>query len=181
MEGECDLGFKDGIDNKAQAECVLRYTEQLEVHINNVQKACIAIGGIPSDRIEKHDESKYYFKELMPYAFYFFGEKAGLKDDGTWKSKFDEAFLHHVRENPHHWEHWVVWGRDPVFMPEIFVREMLADWLGANKTYQGIWRSDDWIAGAMKRIKLHPDSMAILEKLVGELPEIYAKLEKEQS
>lgn len=90
-----------------------------------------------------HDMSKLTFIELPHYQRQFFGKA----DDSA---GFIGCWVHHQNNNPHHWEYWIPrTGHNhcippypdnvPIPMPECFVREMVADWLGAGRAYEGKW------------------------------------------
>lgn len=44
-------------------------------------------------------------------------------------------------------------------MPETYVREMVADWMGASRLYTGDWNISDWLAENLPRMKLHPNTL----------------------
>lgn len=107
-----------------------------------------------------HDASKFSRAEFMPYARYFPDRKPEHKAD------FKVAWRHHLENNPHHWDHWVLedgWIRP---MPAHFVREMLADWLGAGRAYTGKWDLTDWLANAGPGFKMHSDTKAMLRLML---------------
>ena len=95
-----------------------------------------------------HDLSKYGPSEAPHYGRQFFGDKSD-------PDRFARAWLHHQNVNPHHWEYWIsrTWisrtGHDRVShlkgslrMPLWAVREMVADWMGASRSYSGSWPVD---------------------------------------
>lgn len=107
--------------------------------------AGLRLGGIPLWRLIIHDWSKLTPSELPAYNRQFFG-------DGTSPNfEFERAWLHHQNHNPHHWEYWISRtshnksgggpgsGEQILPMPETYVREMVADWLGASRAYEGYW------------------------------------------
>lgn len=79
-----------------------------------------------------HDLSKFSKKEAYAYALY-------NRKTGEGKEAFELAWHHHKMNNPHHPEYWLNPNRsgklEPLPMPEIFIIEMIADWIGAGKTY----------------------------------------------
>lgn len=91
-------------------------------------------------RLIKHDASKFLPSEFFPYAYYFWGEKWGLDRDVP---AFKEAWSLHKQRNDHHWEYWADFDETGRFeintMPEHVMREMIADWFGASRTYTGKW------------------------------------------
>jgi hypothetical protein len=88
--------------------------------------------------LDKHDKSKYSKAEFKGYADYFFGEE-GVPRTPEVINAFDLAWHHHYMNNPHHPEHWFMVDKSgitsPLEMPDIYIIEMLADWIGAGKSY----------------------------------------------
>lgn len=87
-----------------------------------------------------HDQSKFMPEEYDAYDNYFYNGGYSTEEG---KKRFDEAFLHHIHMNPHHWQHWVLvddWGDDWASshvtekqvraqdMPDIYILEMICDW-----------------------------------------------------
>jgi hypothetical protein len=83
---------------------------------------------------------------------------------------FDRAWLHHQHRNPHHWQHWVLRedsGATKILaMPPHFVREMVADWMGAGRAITGKWDLPIWYAKNREKIQLHAASREIAENLI---------------
>ncbi len=91
-----------------------------------------------------HDLSKFMPSEWFPYVEWWNGEH-GVKFNGGFKWEFDlhcrrsreytAAWSAHIHRNPHHWQHWIIHRDDGtqhcLDMPDIYVREMMADWRGA--------------------------------------------------
>jgi len=114
-----------------------------------------------------HDLSKFGPSELPHYGRQFFGDKGSL----VGQQKFAEAWLHHQNVNPHHWEYWIprtghnksdlAAGENlPMPMPFKYAQEMVADWLGAGRAYEGHYPKSEetwtWWQNNCGRIKLHP-------------------------
>jgi len=77
--------------------------------------------------IEHHDESKYSADEFQGYRQWFFPEEGDKKS----QARFDFAWNHHQKHNPHHWQYWLMWkpkGTIVLNMPFPYVFEMLCDW-----------------------------------------------------
>ena len=76
--------------------------------------------------IDNHDESKYSIKEWIPYREYFYG----VKTDNV-RRDFDYAWLHHIHNNPHHWQYWVLIGDESgikaLDIPYEYIIEMFLD------------------------------------------------------
>ena len=132
----------------------------------------------PLWRLVIHDWSKFTPSEAPHYGRQFFG--AGDDPLG-----FSRAWNHHQKTNPHHLEYWVMAsgherGGFPdgsaLPMPEHFVREMVADWLGACRAYEGAWPSSfetwAWWQKNFARLNLHPETRELALKVATEiLPE----------
>ena len=95
-----------------------KYNEYLSEHLANVRKAyfwlkdhaIIDLKEFESyflKQLNIHDLSKYSQEEYYAYDNYFYGaETEKVKKD------FDYAWLHHIHQNPHHWQHWVLVNDD---------------------------------------------------------------------
>ena len=119
----------------------LEYIKYLNDHISNTyrsfllikQELCKDIDNFPNissldNQIRNHDKSKYSKEEWSAYRNKFYPTEDKPADE----QKFDEAWLHHQHNNPHHWQHWVLF-RDSgdlvgLDMPINYVIEMLCDW-----------------------------------------------------
>lgn len=110
-----------------------------------------------------HDLSKFSLSEFPHYARKFYG-------DGQNDEEFALAWLHHENYNPHHWNHWVPRSGKfkgvPRKMPERYVREMVADWLAASRSYEGAWPTSlaewGWFQANFNNLELHDDTRALV-------------------
>lgn len=66
--------------------------------------------------IAEHDASKFSEEEFEPYAQRWFGNKKKTPE-------YEDAWLHHWTNNPHHPEFWL--GEE---MPLMYILEMICDW-----------------------------------------------------
>jgi len=123
--------------------------------------------------VRKHDESKWYGAEYGPYDEYFYGEKD--------EEAFNRAWLHHIHNNRHHWQHWLLVNDDGKFgdgskivaleMPKVIALEMVADWWSFS------WRSGNleevfgWYEEHKDGIILHPKTREFVEAVLGEIRE----------
>jgi hypothetical protein len=130
--------------------------------------AGLKVGSIPLWRLIVHDWSKFLPIEFLPYARYkpYFG---GDKAPEHAQLAFDRAWLHHQNFNPHHWQYWILVYDDEgqntsLPIPEAYLREMVADWMGASMAYTGSWDMTEWLAKSLPRVGryMHPDSFALL-------------------
>jgi hypothetical protein len=115
-----------------------------------------------------HDLSKFTPAEFFPYAEHFYG---GSEDD----TAINEAFKTHIGRNKHHYQYWTkeVYNLKqphgsitiPVPMPEKYVREMVADWIGAGKAY-GNDSALEWYNENSRDILVLSETREIIEKLL---------------
>ena len=148
------------------------------VRITLIHKWWVFIAGLKTNasvfRLLIHDWTKFTPWEAPYYGRQYFGDK--LDPEG-----FQEAWLHHLNNNKHHWESWALTtahNKDPKYsdgdcllMRDLYVREMAADWLGASRAYEGKWPTDfeswEWFQkDAESRVQLHPDSRARLMEIL---------------
>lgn len=107
-----------------------------------------------------HDLSKFSYSEYRHYQRQFFGHADKPEN-------FIRAWVHHQNHNPHHWEYWIPRTshdkvnypkNKPIPMPWKYVREMVADWMGASRAYTGVWPKNDdwpWFEKNYKKLRLH--------------------------
>lgn len=120
----------------------IQYDLYLEKHRQNVTKAYgwllskfpeMFYEGIDWDHqiAFGHDESKNSEEEYNAYDAYFYGGNRSYMV----KLDFNHAWLHHIHENGHHWQHWVLQNDDAeegeviLEMPHRFLIEMVCDWM----------------------------------------------------
>lgn len=115
-----------------------------------------------------HDLSKFSPSELSYYGRQFFGDKGDPEG-------FARCWLHHQNCNKHHIEYWVQRSNikseklEPLEMPERYVREMIADWLGASRAYNGQWPKKDnwvWYSKNGSRLNVHPKTKDLIIKIL---------------
>lgn len=144
-----------------------------------------------------HDWTKFTVLEATGYGRSFYGDKSD-------PIGYMQAWLHHQNKNPHHWSYWIpregstMFGypdNQPIPMPEKYVREMVADWLGATRAWQGKWPPNvivwKWLNENVKTfdmdgsrslsvvygrysieestVKLHPDTFYLVRKVIEEV------------
>lgn len=89
-----------------------------------------------------HDLSKFYPSEFIPYARFFYGDKSKAK------YSFDMAWLKHQKRNPHHWQWWLLQNDTDGFvaldMSDVYVKEMVCDWIGAGMAITGKREYKEW-------------------------------------
>jgi hypothetical protein len=119
-----------------------------------------------------HDWSKLRPSEWFPYANYFFMNKqkgAYFHQPGR-DAAFDRAWLFHIHRNPHHWQYWILredeGGTKILDMPEKYVKEMVADWMGAGRTQTGKWGVSEWYAQNRDSIRISAQTRTRVEELL---------------
>jgi hypothetical protein len=115
--------------------------------------------------------------EWGPYVQKFYGNWGSARGFGEADAikavvdcKFDAAWLHHQHLNGHHWQHWVLRedrGALKVLpMPEMMIREMVADWMGAGRAITGQWEVNEWYMRNRKKMELAPETRQVVEDLI---------------
>jgi hypothetical protein len=121
---------------------------------------------IDNNILLSHDNSK--FSEIeFPYRIdWYYGNK-------KYPNEMEKAWLHHLHNNPHHWQHWVF--PDEYFlkesnsvngvteMPTVYILEMVADWMAASKVYGNSDNMNDWLEDNLYKVRVHPNSRIILK------------------
>lgn len=125
--------------------------------------------GCPLWRLITHDLSKFTFSELPHYQRQFFGKA----DD---PQGFVKCWLHHQNKNDHHWEYWVprtgnppYKNNEPLPMPDGAILEMIADWIGAGRAYNGKYPDfNNWIwwENNKDKVILHGNTREIIEDII---------------
>jgi len=139
----------------------------------------VLVGGLrcraPIIQLILHDWSKFTPLEFIAYSKNFYGD--GSPNDREHTSAFDVAWNHHQKRNRHHWQYWVLINDSddppinplPLPMPERFVREMVADWMGASKTYTDSWNMTEWLNQNGHKMRLHNDTINTINDVLFEL------------
>lgn len=137
----------------------LHYLFQVLSHKWFVLVGGLKVGKIPIHRLIIHDWSKFTPLEFDVYR------RRYTKNHSYTESEWKYAWLHHIHQNPHHWEHWLL-RENPLQMPETYVREMVADWLAAGRSYQGSFNIQPWIDANACKMILHPETIKILSEIL---------------
>ena len=127
--------------------------------------------------IANHDASKSSPEEFEAYARHWYPEDG--KKPNKESDEYKMAWLHHMQNNKHHWNHWIIVDSKTEFeaveMPFIYIMEMLVDWSaqGLNPGSEGVkkWYNDnkkDFIMhkNTTKFIKMFIDSFDTITKLL---------------
>lgn len=120
--------------------------------------------GAPLSLLILHDSSKFSREEWGPYVDKFYRDKHPLTSEN-----FLKAFRSHSKKNPHHWQYWSERRNSPEAIPDHYLREMVADWMGAGRAITGKWDVDEWYAKNKDKIQLHPATRGAVEQLIEEV------------
>lgn len=125
-----------------------------------------------------HDESKYLDEEYDSYDKYFYGEEKTPEIE----NEFNRAWLHHIHNNPHHWQHWVLINDDPKLgeivleMDRIYIIEMICDWWSFSWIKEDLYEIFKWWNEHKDHIKLGVETrktvIDILDKIKEKLDEM---------
>ena len=135
--------------------------------------------GAPLWRLLVHDWSKLTRSEWGPYVEQFYNRDGSKRDvrrpDGGYDLAeqpyaFQRAWLGHQRRNKHHWQAWVLLGDNgqviAIEMPLKYVREMVADWMGAGRAITGRWEVATWYAKNRDLMVLHNKTREVVDALI---------------
>ena len=153
----------------------LKYFRYLVLH-----KWWVLVAGLktktPLWQLLIHDLSKFRPSEWFPYADNYYGPKYDEStEDGFLAQhrrnfRYKRAWLLHQNRNAHHWQYWCLrTEKDETIhlpMPDRYMREMVADWLGAGRAKSGKWEALDWYEKHKDNIKLHPVTRMDVEELL---------------
>lgn len=105
----------------------------------------------------EHDLSKFSEREAPYYAYHNFKDPAASIVS---QPEFEAAWHHHKVNNPHHPEYWWSVNRfgkaQALPMPVIYQVEMVADWIGAGKTYGSTL--EQWLPANLHKFRFHPET-----------------------
>ena len=119
-------------------------------------------------QILNHDASKNSPEEYAAYDRYFYGGNKSFRV----VQDFRRAWLHHIHENPHHWQHWVLNNDEPeegevvLEMDYIYVIEMICDWWAFSWQKGDLSEIFSWYDKHQKYIKLAPNTRKTVEDIL---------------
>jgi hypothetical protein len=174
---------RDGEDAVKKHLKYLRYLARHKwfVFVAGMRLRRMGFGGPPIWRLVIHDWSKFMPCEWMPYVDYFYGERERLKNEEPddfrfrqaarkYHDAFDRAWLHHQHRNPHHYQHWILRNDDGttkfLYIPDHFLFEMVADWLGAGRAITGKWEAWKWYEKNREHIRMHTQNADHVTKIM---------------
>lgn len=149
----------------------LRYIELVLRHKYHVFRAGLRLR-VPVWRLIIHDWHKFAPVEFFAYSDKFVGKKNN-------DEALAVAWLHHQNLAPHHWEYWVTRSAHrrstedmpdrTIQMPETYVREMIADWIGAQHTYKNAMDARTYYVKYQGTMKIHYRTRTMIDFIFAEL------------
>ena len=118
-----------------------------------------------------HDVSKTDPEEYDAYDAYFYGNNRSY----SVVQNFNKAWLRHIHNNPHHWQHWILInderkeGMVVIDMPYIYVVEMICDWWAFS------WKKGDlneifgWYEDRKDYMKFSANTRRSVEHILGKM------------
>lgn len=121
------------------------------------------------DNLYLHDLSKFSAQEAWGYAAFNFSDEHA--NDIQTRDNMELAWHHHKTHNEHHPEYWLSVKRNGstkvLEMPEIYVFEMIADWMGAGKTYGTSLK--EWVPKNIDTFSFAPATKRMVLKILEQL------------
>jgi hypothetical protein len=152
-----------------------KYSDYIVEHCSNVRKAYdwLVSHKIIKDKyvdvISTHDVSKWSEEEYKAYDTYFYGKSKTQEVNDN----FNYAWLHHIHENPHHWQHWVLIndedGTKALEMPEEYVVEMICDWWSFSHKSGNLEEIFDWYKSHKTNMIMHKNTKAMVENILDKI------------
>lgn len=150
----------------------LQHLRTINHHKRLVMEHCFQVGLYKQGFL--HDLSKYSPAEFLVGCKYYQGTRSPNNAERE-AVGYSSAWLHHKGRNKHHYEYWIDYntqagGMAPVPMPTRYVVEMLVDRIAASKIYEGKNYTDasplKYYLKGVEKTPIHPDTAALLEKLL---------------
>lgn len=118
-----------------------------------------------------HDASKTDPEEYDAYDAYFYGNNRSY----SVVQNFKKAWLRHIHNNPHHWQHWILInderkeGMVVIDMPYIYVVEMICDWWSFSWTKGDLNEIFGWYEDRKDYMKLSANTRRSVEYILGKM------------
>ena len=177
-------GFERSRENSASREGRFYMNNNWWKHLKTinhhkwlVMKNCFRLGMYKQGLL--HDLSKYSPTEFLVGVKYYQGNRSPNNAEREDKG-YTSAWLHHKGRNKHHLEYWLDYdlvngGVTGMKMPVKYVVEMFCDRIAASKNYNKDAYTDrmplEYFQKGKAKALLHPESAALLEKLLTMLAE----------
>lgn len=155
-----------------------KYDQYLKEHIENVVKGYdwlsenlprwVVESGLSREEVLKHDQSKFLPKEYNAYDNHFYGDKSKGEE-------FEFAWLHHIHNNPHHWQYWILLNDDSeegnicLDMPLKYIVEMVCDWWSFSWKCGDLEEIQHWYSEHQNHIRLSYYTREVVEVLIKEI------------
>lgn len=116
--------------------------------------------------VKSHDQSKYSEIEFDSYRQRFNPTTKETPNEEWFRS----GWLHHLHQNPHHWQYWVLIGdtsNNPITalkMPIQYLIELLCDWAAMS-----LFQNNDiifWYNQHKQYIVMHEETRQMLERML---------------
>lgn len=165
----------------------MEYDNYIEDHKNNVLKAYkwireklpkYTVLSVDTDMewqlMFGHDESKKTLVEYKAYDDYFYGNNRSFMV----VEDFNYAWLHHIHNNPHHWQYWVLIEDDPeggamvvnpLEIPHNYVMEMICDWWSFSWKIGDLYSIFTWYDEHKKTMKLAANTRLLVESILADI------------
>lgn len=171
--------------NLNKEECEKNYTDYVQNHIKNVQKAWNdEVSNINdefiqahkdelTEQIKHHDESKWDTDEFDAYRANYNPTDDQEKIDN--EANFQAAWYHHFQNNPHHWQHWIDDKGELVPLEDIDTVkksyiEMICDWQAMGYVFGDT--AKQYYDQNKDTIKIYPELQEWLEDLLNQLEDM---------
>lgn len=164
---------------KSIKEMSSEYLEYLNNHVTNVKNAFEWMKIHLFDKldieenyidytakiIQYHDASKYsYEDEFFQYMNYFYDEERD-----KWLTEFNYAWLHHIHNNPHHWQYWVLYEdkeNTALDMPLCYIIEMVCDWWSFSWRLNNLYEIFNWYKNHQDKILMSKTTKLLVENIL---------------
>ena len=168
MSNKYDLYLKQHINNVCRGYKWIK--EQLEVgKLYDILSDLKDLGTLD---FLTHDYSKYGASEYEAYDKYFYGGEVSAEELEQIKKNFNYAWLHHIHNNPHHWQYWVLINDDEELgsvaleMPDRYILEMICDWWAFSWAKGDLYEIFNWWNDHSDYILLGEETRAKVVKLL---------------
>lgn len=116
--------------------------------------------------ISYHDMSKFSKSEFDAYCDYFYPSD---EINESVEARFDYAWNHHQKQNPHHWQYWIL-QRDSgeevrLDIPIEYILEMICDWMSFTSKPDSNTTSD-WYFSNIANIDISYKTRSIVEHIL---------------
>jgi len=147
-------------------------------HKWQVFKLCVKHGLIWRGLV--HDLSKFLPDEFFPYAKMFYSNVRTGEDKAAYakaNAKFEYAWLKHIHRNCHHPQYWIlpknggsvhIEGKI-LDMPELYVKEMVIDWVGAAIAQKTGRKASDWYLLHKDELTLSENTRKLVERFLEQI------------